>query len=242
MISLAVECSTARSSLALFDDTSLIAETDWLDDRCAGTGLLTILLHFLETTQLTLDRVDTLICGRGPGVFSSLRVAMTAVTTAALPSEAIVYALSSGEALAEELLRTNPSPVAIVGDARQETWWYALFSTSTNGLTCDSDWSLSKPSDITQHLQQAGTIASPDYARLVPAWATDPSLSSLPWIRETVPPKARFLGQRAIERMKRGLAGEPLTPIYMHPAAASPERRVGPSTTSTWRSPDSSSG
>lgn len=224
MISMAFECSTAASSLAIFDGVELVARKDWRDDRRSGTGLLSVLPGFLEASNLALADMDRFICGRGPGMFSSLRVAMIAATCAALPDDTEVYALASGEGLAAQLLADRDGPVTIVGDARRNTWWFGTFSRRGDSFTCDKDWQVVVPGHLPAQVSGSTLIVSPDDERLraSSAWSDHAELRTLPWAEGSVSPSAEYVGRRALSRIEQGIASDPLTPIYLHPPVATP--------------------
>lgn len=224
MISLAFECSTAASSLALFDGVDLIAQQPWKDDRRSGTGLFSVLPDFLHSSNMRLEDIDRFICGRGPGMFSSLRIAMTAATCAAMPGNGEVYALASGEGLAAQLLADRDGPVTIVGDARRNTWWFGTFSRRGDAFTCNEDWQVVAPDRLPERVGSSALIVSPDDERLraSPAWSAHSDIRNLAWAEGSMSPSAEYVGKRALTRISQGIASDPLTPIYLHPPVATP--------------------
>ena len=156
--------------------------------------------------------------GRGQGSYSGRRVANTTAQALALPGNKKVFTVSSGEALAAEILADrSPPSLAIIGDARRDSLWYALFEKQDDGVLQNQPWSLTRIEDVGRVLPSGCLAASPHYERLQPLipW---PKLSHVDWVPENRYPTARRLGLQALQKLDLGLPSEELTPIYMHPA------------------------
>ena len=96
--------------------------------RFRGQQTFPVLRELLQSTGVAAGRVELYAAGLGPGVFSGLRIALAAARAMALPGGTAVRGVSSGEALAlEQFEQGVRPPLAVVGDARRERLWLALF-------------------------------------------------------------------------------------------------------------------
>lgn len=219
MLTLAIELSTDQGSLALLKKGEVIAERSWHEKNVRHQHLFKALPELLEPTGIRIEQIDVFAAGRGPGNYSGLRVAITSAQALALPGNRKVFTVSSGEALAFEILAPRPAPaiLAVVGDARRDSLWYALFEKRADGIVQTQPWSLAPLAELGRMLPSGSLVASPHYDRLqaVLPWS---ELGHVEWIRENGYPPARRVGQRAFQKLELGLPSEELIPIYMHPA------------------------
>lgn len=215
MISLVLECSTLRPGLALFRDEALAAEREWEEAARGGRLLFEQIRALLQQAGIAPAEIGRYICGRGPGIFSSLRMAFSAAQAAALPGGAEIYALSSGEALAWEwIARGDAERVAVAGDARRGQLWVAVFGREGDRLACLQPWRLVCPEALRGQIGSSTPLLSVDAERLR-AVVDGPVVAA--W------PRARFLGEAALRRLRDGVPSEEPLPLYMHPAVDLPK-------------------
>ena len=74
---LAIDTSTNTASLALVQDSQVLAELTWCCGQNHTTTLLPQLVHLLNQTKLSLQSLDGVIVARGPGSFNGLRVGIS---------------------------------------------------------------------------------------------------------------------------------------------------------------------
>lgn len=72
---LAIEASTAAGSVALFRDERLVAEIDVAMGAGRSDGLFPAVQSLLGDAELTPQQLGAIVCGSGPGSFTSLRIA-----------------------------------------------------------------------------------------------------------------------------------------------------------------------
>lgn len=101
LLTLALEGSTYEGSVALFRGIEVIAERSLHDDDTAaplvgrGERLLPAVAECIETAGIEAREVTRIVCGAGPGRFTSLRIAGSAAKGLATGLGAELYAVSS---------------------------------------------------------------------------------------------------------------------------------------------------
>ena len=213
MLMLALELSTRRGSVALAHagpQFQLLDEVDWESPQAQSERVFGAIEQILGRRSLKIHEIGVFAAGRGPGGFSGIRIGITAIQALALPLGRRVMAVSSGRALAHDLRERHPGrPVAVVGDARRERWWWGAFPASGAAL---HDWRVDEPAHVLERLPAEAVVASPDWDRLGARVGPDGR-----WIREPRFPRAAAVALLAAEALQTDAPGEPVEPIYLHP-------------------------
>ena len=101
MIVLALDTSTSQGGVALVDDTLTVrARAVWQRVKSHSEFLTPTIEGVLREAQLTLKDVDALAVGHGPGSFTGIRIAVSAVKGLAYALQKPVYAFDTLEILA----------------------------------------------------------------------------------------------------------------------------------------------
>jgi len=161
---LAIESSTPHASIALLRDGAILGISEWMSSRDAGNRPWEHASAILSQNRLSPDSVDLYAAGLGPGSYSGLRVSLMAIRGMAMPDYRSVCGVSSGEALAAALLVDQDiGTLAVVGDARRNRVWFALFERAADGTaTIMGDYELTSCDELRTKLPAGTTIASPD--------------------------------------------------------------------------------
>ncbi|MEP6495742.1 MAG: tRNA (adenosine(37)-N6)-threonylcarbamoyltransferase complex dimerization subunit type 1 TsaB [bacterium] len=75
MITLALDASTYAGDVAILDGTRVLAEATVAMKGAEHEGLMPAVAACLERAGVSVDRVRRVVCGAGPGSFTSLRIA-----------------------------------------------------------------------------------------------------------------------------------------------------------------------
>ena len=105
MITLALELSSPRNSLALFRDSVCVAKESWTADRCGHRVVFDALYRALDQAALPPAEIGRVVAGRGPGNYTGMRLALTVAEVLLIPGGGELIAVSSGAALARAALR-----------------------------------------------------------------------------------------------------------------------------------------
>jgi tRNA threonylcarbamoyladenosine biosynthesis protein TsaB len=214
---LAFELSSRHGSVALFDGHRVVAQESWDEPAARHPLLFAAVPRVLRQADVAWTDLRAIAAGRGPGAFSGVRVALMAAQVFALPNRTPVLAVSSGEALALDLVsEAGAQPIVIAGDARRGSIWYAIFHRHGEGVKKHQDWTLVPAADFAQHMPEGAWMASPDWARL--SAACGPRESRVHWIEEDRYPSATRIAEIAWHTLESDHPREPLIPLYLHPA------------------------
>jgi tRNA threonylcarbamoyladenosine biosynthesis protein TsaB len=95
MITLAVDASTYRGTVAVLDDARLLVEGSAPMRGRDAEELMPAVVRALHDAGFGVDGVKRVVCGAGPGSFTSLRIAASIAKGIAVGREVPLFAVSS---------------------------------------------------------------------------------------------------------------------------------------------------
>ncbi len=113
---LALELSSARGSVALFNDGNVVFFRDWRNDR-KNSGPF---FEYLVEVQKQFGKPDTIIVGLGPGSYGGTRIAISAAIGLQAASRARLIGFPSICAI-----ECDAPEYCVIGDARRQTFFFA---------------------------------------------------------------------------------------------------------------------
>ncbi len=219
MLILALETTGELCGVAVRDGYGLLVERVFRHRMRLSERLLQDVDDVLEDAGITLQDIQGLAVGVGPGSFTGVRIGVTTVKTWAALLDKPVVGVSSLDALIAE----NAAPGALVAPAVR----------ARPGSVYTCDWS-ADGADLLIH--RAGVqVATEDFcARLVaqphrPVVACGDGIGGLPWSKSGPPPGITLGGTNAPRagtvaaiaegRFAAGVTDDPLalTPLYVAP-------------------------
>ena len=117
---LAIDTSTNTASLALAQESEVIAELTWSCGQNHSTELLPHLTSLLEQSRLSLQSLNGIIVAKGPGSFNGLRVGISTAKGLAFSLGIPVVGISTLEAEAYQHAETNLPVCPIFNAGRGE--------------------------------------------------------------------------------------------------------------------------
>lgn len=132
MIMLAIDSSTYRGTVAVFRDRTLIATGETAMRGAHSEGLMPAVASALSAAGVQGAKVDRVICGRGPGSFTSLRIGAGIAKGIAMGAAAPLYDVSS----LGLMLASSPVPVGryvVTVDALRDEWYAGLYRRLPDG-------------------------------------------------------------------------------------------------------------
>ncbi len=190
MITLAIDTSTNRGSVALFAYGELALDESFTADRSHTSELFAT----LDRARSQVTRVDQVVIGLGPGSYAGVRIAISAATGLQLGLGCVLAGIPSVAAL-----ETDAHEYLAIGDARRD----AFYLTHVSDGVCLRGPELVSESELRAQLELHPTL---------PVFASEP-LPAFPSAPIAYPSAVR-LARLAAEG--RGIVQEGnLEPIYL---------------------------
>ena len=218
MLILAIEQSYPAGSMAVLRDGEILAECRW--DPGARAGLFEALRFLPERSGVRLGEMDLCAVDVGPGSYGALRQSLAAARALALPRGNRLYALTSAETIAFEVMENCATEtVQVAGDARRGQLWTALYRRKNKLPALESGIKL-VPAGSLRPAADA-VLVSPDRSRIaahISGWTGM-------FLEGDRAPSSGFLGRLAWLKIEANLPGAPLEPVYLHAAVAKASER-----------------
>lgn len=115
MITLAIDTSTNRGSVAVIIDGELKMDEQFTSERSHSSSLFAV----LEKARELAPRVDRIIIGLGPGSYAGVRISIAAALGIQLTQGAELVGTPS-----VATLETNAARYIAIGDARRDTFYW----------------------------------------------------------------------------------------------------------------------
>ena len=113
---LALELSSARGSVALFNDGNVVFFREWPNDRKNSGPFFEYLAEVLKE----FEKPDTIIVGLGPGSYAGTRIAISAAIGLQAASQSRLIGFPSICAI-----ECDTAEYCVIGDARRQTFFLA---------------------------------------------------------------------------------------------------------------------
>ncbi len=128
---LAIDTSTRVASVAVVDDATTLAQTTD-DSGDQSDRLIGEIARILAEAALSMDAIDAIAIGAGPGSFTGLRIGMATAKGLAFAVDKPLWAVSSLAALASQAeVGSDTEHIAAVVDARRKEIFVGVFEAST---------------------------------------------------------------------------------------------------------------
>lgn len=223
---LALDTATRRASVALCREEQVVAEGT-REVTTHSEGLMSLIDATLEQAGLAVRALDAIVCGRGPGSFTGLRIGMATAKGLCLAAGRPLICLSSLlplAAIARERLGLDDRPVAALIDARRQEVYCGVFR---SGVLCTEEV-VRRPEALADLL--ANAVHADERVILAGdgAVAYRDLLLSLLGDRVSLAPEgchvieARYLARAALARLAAGEIDDlhAAQPLYIRPSDA----------------------
>lgn len=217
---LALDTATEACSVALWSDDCVQAQRTVLEPRGHTRQLLPMVEDVLSETGYTLADLDGLVCTRGPGSFTGVRVGVSAVQGLAFAADLPVLPVSTLDVLAWQAHRSEPGFIRwqVAMDARMSEIYYAGYRISEGVLTRETTEQLLAPEAL-------DVWTDPATGRTGAGWALSP-LDQHPLSVGAVLPEASAVAAWAVQCLRAPVADtlwvmpEALQPVYLRDQVA----------------------
>lgn len=164
---LAIDTTTEACSVALWEGDSVLAEQSVIEPRGHTRRLLPMIEALLDQADWRLDKLTGLVCTRGPGSFTGVRVGISAAQGLAFAANLPVFPVSTLALLAWQghALVSQHDRWQVAMDARMGEVYYAAYAwTDEEGLLEVETEQLLSPDQVPQH-------TASDWGRIGTGWA-----------------------------------------------------------------------
>ena len=133
MITLAIDASTYRGTVAVFRGSDVVAASESAMRGAHAEALMPAVAATLAQAGITARELERVVCGEGPGSFTSLRIAAGIAKGICLGRGIPLYAVSS---LALTLASTTSATgrYVVTLDALRDEWYAASFTREESGV------------------------------------------------------------------------------------------------------------
>lgn len=161
MPTFALDTSTASPSLALVRDEEPVAELRLAPEPGAGRRVLEAVHGLLSSVGASVDDIDDIVVGVGPGGFTGLRIGLATALGLGQALGVPVTGASSLEALALGVAEVAPEGALVVPvlDARRRELFAAAYRTGPGGLAEVLGPRAVAPADLAAVLDELGEPA-----------------------------------------------------------------------------------
>lgn len=223
---LAIDLSSSHGQVACLQGTEIVAVREVPPSRSGAVTLFSVLEAVRAAASWSgWDVVDLFAAGRGPGRYSGMRVALTAVQHLALPGAKPVRAIDSGAALAHEWAASRPAveTIWVLGDARRDRVWRGVFTVRAGKAQQEDDWSLlplQECAAAVNNLPEGRNtmVISSDWERLWSRLTEFAVQETEAWHRIDACPSAGWVGRLALAEEEASVPAAAALPLYLHPS------------------------
>lgn len=220
---LAVDTATSWQSVAILDDSRVLARHDQDAAGSHAKLLLPTIDRLFRETGLTVNQLDGLVVSIGPGSFTGLRVGLATLLGFRTISRLPLAVVPTLEGMAWNLRGTSTLLCPILNSRRGELYWALFRWTSDDRLERVLSEQVGTPNMLGSSLSESVLLFGEGWT--VEESAIRASISPTITVSEapesSTKPSAVSIGQRGLERLRRGeCAGVGISPLYVQRTAA----------------------
>jgi len=221
---LALDSSAVAASVALCEDTTLLAEYTIESGNTHSRNLLPMVESILSLFDLSVDEIDLFATSKGPGSFTGVRIGAATVKGLAFDTKKPCIGVSTLEALAENLTMVTGLVVPVM-NARRKQVYTAIFR-AENGktvrMTEDCAIAISELDEILSSYDEPVYLVGDGY-EITKELLTHPTLVTHERLRRQ---SAYSVAQVALKQYQNGNITDDITmvPSYLRPSQAERER------------------
>lgn len=131
---LSIDTSSNLCAVAVLEDSNLIKENILDDTKNHSEKIMPVIAQSLEEAELKLNDIDLIVCDKGPGSFTGIRIGVATVMSFVDSLNLPAIGITSLEALAYNVIlnEENPSFICSLIDAKNDNVYFELYSRSSS--------------------------------------------------------------------------------------------------------------
>lgn len=126
-------------SVGIMDENRITAEISLFDKNTHSVNLMPMIDACLKLAKMTIDDIDAVAVGIGPGSFTGIRIGVCTAKGLALKSEKPCIAVNTLDALGFQAIPFMGLICPLI-DARRAECYFSLFSNDVNGIARIRDY------------------------------------------------------------------------------------------------------
>ena len=128
---LSIDTSSNLCAVAVLEDNNLIKENILDDTKNHSEKIMPVIAQTLEESNLKLKDIDLIVCDKGPGSFTGIRIGVATVMSFIDSLKIPAIGITSLESLAYNVIlnETKPSFICSLIDARNDNVYFELYNT-----------------------------------------------------------------------------------------------------------------
>ena len=214
---LSIDTSSKICSIALLEDDRLIEEISENNGYTHSETLMPLIDKLLSKQNLTLKNIDLIICDKGPGSFTGIRIGVATAKGFSDSLNISSIGISSLEALAYNV--KNTGLICSLIDAKNQNTYWSLFENNDDNYTLKEQFSIDNINNILENLPSK-------YSNIT--FVGDGSLMYKNLIQEKMP-ESKFCENNELSAYNLALAGfkhfqnnkiDELLPLYLRKSQA----------------------
>lgn len=170
---LAIDTATEACSAALYLDNESITTQYQLAPRQHSNLILKMLDELLKQADISVNKLDAIAFGRGPGSFMGLRIAAGVVQGIAFAADLPVIPVSTLKTMAQRIyLETGHTHVLTAIDARMDEVYWAAYALDAQQWTLEQEEAVVSPDKIKLPEMPTDAPAKKSWVGAGTGWAT----------------------------------------------------------------------
>ncbi|MHB1459304.1 MAG: tRNA (adenosine(37)-N6)-threonylcarbamoyltransferase complex dimerization subunit type 1 TsaB [Armatimonadota bacterium] len=230
MICLSLDTTTDIASIALTDDTKLLAEYSFSHHRDLSCRLIPNIKTMLKDCKLEMHDIRAIGVSTGPGSFTGLRIGVVTAKTLAQVLDVPVAGISSLDLLALQFAYLPDAVVCPIIKVRKGEVYYALFRTNGSSLERISEYAANPVETLVEDIHNAvsGKVifcgdGLLDNAEAIQSAMGHDAVIPSSWLSY---PKGYLLACEAVRLIQAGLGSNAYTLMPFYIRKSTPEIRL----------------
>ena len=215
---LAIDTSTKNLSLAVTKNGKVVKFRNVKLKRPLSSSIMPSIEKILDSSGITLSKLDGFAIGLGPGSFTGLRVGLSTIKGLAFATEKPVVGISSLDVLAMNI-KEDHGQICTLCDAKRNLAYACLYEKKGLTLKRKSDYALESIEQILKKIKGEvifigdGVKLFRDHIQKVKG------INPIFIDGESFLPRARYLALLALEKFQKGQQDDiaQLVPLYLYP-------------------------
>jgi len=219
---LAVDTSSRRLSLAVKTADGKIRQRNVILTRVLESSMIPAVRRILDGSGLSLDKLDALAVGLGPGSFTSLRVGLATMKGLAFAAGKPLIGIPSLDALVLGCAGLEAAQICTVGDAKRNMVYGCVYDVKDGGAARRSEYLLIEMKILLTRIKNDTVFAGDGadlYKDLILAHGKKIRRRMIFAGDKSAYPQARHVLELAEEIAAKGKfsAPEQIAPLYLYP-------------------------